>query len=56
MASVIGKSQFDVWGAAIMTYFGISGSRPDLRHPNIFKTNSEMPWSRFLKMGMSKMV
>jgi hypothetical protein len=56
IASPMGKSQFEVCGAAITTNLGMFGSWPDLRHPKILKTTMERICSRFLRIGISKMV
>ncbi len=34
-ASVKGRSQFDVWGAATTTAFGTSGAAPSMRQPKL---------------------
>jgi len=51
-----GKSQLDVWGAAIITNLGISGSVPCVCHPEILSKHMDIHRRTVLNTGVSKIV
>ena len=53
---MMGKSQLDVWGAAIITNLGISGRAPSVRHPEILSKKMDIHRITVLTMGVSKIV
>jgi hypothetical protein len=54
--SMITMSQFEVWGAAIMTHLGISGIWPSIRHPKMPRISEDERRSRKLRTGVSNIV
>ena len=56
MLSANGKSQLDVWGAAIRTYLVIAGTLSAARHPVIFKKKKESQRVSVFTRGVSKIV
>ena len=54
--SINGKSQLDVWGAAMITNLVLLGILPSTRHPAIFNIRREMRGIIFCSTGVSKIV
>jgi hypothetical protein len=54
--NMMGRSQLEVCGAAIMTHLGMSGSRPSARHPKILRSSEADRRNAELITGVSKIV
>ena len=53
---MMGKSQLEVWGAAMRTNLGMSGRAPSDFHPDILSKNNDIHRMRVRTTGVSNMV